>query len=80
VPARLSRDAGRYLCNYLCWRATEAVRANHGPRLAAFIHVPLIRHGSIPSRRIRIRKHITMADLTRAGREILRVIASAARR
>ncbi len=24
VPARLSRDAGRYLCNYLCWRAAEA--------------------------------------------------------
>ena len=24
VPAALSRDAGRYLCNYLCWRAAEA--------------------------------------------------------
>ena len=40
VPARLSRDAGRYLCNYLCWRATEAVVEGNGPHLAAFVHVP----------------------------------------
>jgi pyroglutamyl-peptidase len=36
--AVLSRDAGSYLCNYLCWRATEATR--QGPRFAAFVHVP----------------------------------------
>jgi pyroglutamyl-peptidase len=80
VPARLSRDAGRYLCNYLCWRATEAVRAKRGPRLAAFVHVPLVRHNPVPSRRIGKRKHVTIADLTRAGREILRIIAAAAQR
>lgn len=45
VPAMLSRDAGSYLCNYLCWRAAEAVAAKNGPRQAAFIHVPLIRRG-----------------------------------
>jgi pyroglutamyl-peptidase len=39
VPVRLSRDAGRYLCNYLCWRASES----GGPRLAAFVHVPLVK-------------------------------------
>lgn len=37
APAKLSRDAGRYLCNYLCWRATET----GAPKLAAFVHVPL---------------------------------------
>lgn len=42
IDARLSRDAGRYLCNYLCWRAIEATQAPAGPRLAAFVHVPLI--------------------------------------
>jgi len=26
VPIALSRDAGRYLCNYLCWRASESAR------------------------------------------------------
>lgn len=42
VWASSSRDAGRYLCNYLSWRAIEAVEAADGPRLAAFIHVPLV--------------------------------------
>jgi pyroglutamyl-peptidase len=42
VPVVLSHDAGRYLCNYLCWRATEAVAAGSGPRLAAFVHVPQV--------------------------------------
>ncbi len=39
-PATLSRDAGRYLCNYISWRAAELVEAPGGPRLAIFIHVP----------------------------------------
>lgn len=43
VKAALSRDAGRYLCNYLCWRATEAATRPNGPKVAAFIHVPKVR-------------------------------------
>src|SRR3974390_2529112 len=39
LPAALSRDAGQYLCNYLCWRAAEAARAG-APRITCFIHVP----------------------------------------
>jgi len=39
TPVALSRDAGRYLCNYLCWRASEAATEN-GFRLATFVHVP----------------------------------------
>ncbi len=31
VDARASRDAGSYLCNYLSWRAIEAVGAGHDP-------------------------------------------------
>jgi pyroglutamyl-peptidase len=42
VDARASLSAGYYLCNYLSWRAIEAQRADGGPRLAAFIHVPLV--------------------------------------
>lgn len=38
--ATLSRDAGRYLCNYIAWRAAELAEAPRGPRLAIFIHVP----------------------------------------
>src|SRR5579862_2469176 len=42
IDARLSRDAGAYLCNYLSWRAIEATQQPGGPVLASFIHVPLV--------------------------------------
>lgn len=42
VDARMSHDAGTYLCNYLSWRAIEATGLPEGPRLAAFVHVPLV--------------------------------------
>jgi pyroglutamyl-peptidase len=70
VRARLSRDAGQYLCNYLCWRATEAAAAKGGPRLAAFVHVPLVGHNSL----------LTAHDLLRAGTRVLAALAAAIRR
>ena len=39
APARLSRDAGRYVCETVYWRALRAPRR---PRLVAFLHVPPI--------------------------------------
>jgi pyroglutamyl-peptidase len=51
IDARASRDAGRYLCNYLCWRALEAVHDGGIPRLAAFVHVPSVPHGRATQRR-----------------------------
>jgi pyroglutamyl-peptidase len=67
IDARASRDAGNYLCNYLSWRAIEAVRAGHGPRLAAFIHVPLLaRHGWSPRRQT-----MTLGQLVDAGEAML---------
>ncbi|MBS0536947.1 MAG: pyroglutamyl-peptidase I [Proteobacteria bacterium] len=45
MPAVLSRDAGRYLCNYLCWRSAES-----GVRLAAFIHVPKVARFARPKK------------------------------
>ena len=70
VDARASRDAGNYLCNYLSWRAIEAVRAGHGPRLAAFIHVPLpARDGS--SQRRRMTPPLTLEQLVDAGEAVL---------
>jgi pyroglutamyl-peptidase len=68
VPVALSRDAGRYLCNYLCWRATEAAAQADGPRLAAFVHVPLVRRGA------------PLSDLTRAGSGLLVALLAATRR
>lgn len=66
VPAKLSRDAGRYLCNYLCWRASES----GGPKLAAFVHVPLAR----PERRV------TENKLARVGTRVLLALAAEIRR
>jgi pyroglutamyl-peptidase len=42
-PARLSRDAGRYLCNYAYWRALERARGNRP--LVQFVHIPPVRPG-----------------------------------
>ena len=38
LPARLSRDAGTYLCNYAYWRALQAARRDHP--LVQFVHIP----------------------------------------
>jgi pyroglutamyl-peptidase len=61
MPVIMSNDAGDYLCNYLCWRTAMATRRAAGPRLAAFIHVPL---GVNPS------------ELARAGHGLLKEIAT----
>lgn len=67
VPARLSHDAGRYLCNYVSWRAAEAA-GKSGPRIAAFIHVPLVRRDAPPASR---RAPFSRARLERAGKALL---------
>jgi pyroglutamyl-peptidase len=73
VPAVLSRDAGGYLCNYACWRAAEMT---DGPRLATFVHVPLVRGA-------RGRSHpgaaLGLDDLVRAGEAIMRTALAVVR-
>jgi pyroglutamyl-peptidase len=72
VPAALSRDAGRYLCNYLCWRAAEAVNKKNGPRMAVFVHVPkTARFAQRPGKN----RGLTLNDLTRVGRAVLAAVA-----
>jgi pyroglutamyl-peptidase len=77
VPVRLSRDAGAYLCNYLCWRALDAAGKPGGPRLAAFVHVPKL---SLTPRRPGAKRRIGMHELTRMGEVILTALIAAARR
>jgi pyroglutamyl-peptidase len=76
IDARASRDAGRYLCNYLSWRGIEATAAARGPRLAAFIHVPLIGRDGRGYRG----GTITAEHLVDAGEAILLELVAAARR
>jgi pyroglutamyl-peptidase len=51
VPVKLSRDAGRYLCNYIYWRALQ--QAPQGRPLVQFVHIPAVAKGPRPNRRIR---------------------------
>jgi pyroglutamyl-peptidase len=74
LSAALSRDAGDYLCNYLCWRASEAAEQNGGPRLVAFAHVPNVHRSGVRGRRglrLRQRPPAALADLVVAGEAIL---------
>jgi pyroglutamyl-peptidase len=70
VDARSSRDAGSYLCNYLSWRAIEATCNGNGPRLAAFVHVPLLARDAT-SRRKGAAHRVTLEDLVDAGEAML---------
>ena len=68
IDARISRDAGSYLCNYLSWRAIEAVNGNNGLHLAQFIHVPPLAHdGTAASGK----SSITLEALVDAGEAML---------
>lgn len=75
VPARTSRDAGRYLCNYVYWRALEASRS--GTPLTQFIHIPPVANRSHPRGR---RRRVSHAALVRAGEAILLALLAAHRR
>jgi pyroglutamyl-peptidase len=77
IDARPSRDAGAYLCNYLSWRAIERVNAG-GPRLAAFIHIPLLARDGAARRKGFSR--ITLEDLVDAGEAMLMEVVTLARK
>ncbi len=68
LPARLSRNAGDYLCNYTLWHATLATAAPDGLELSAFIHVP------------KLSLRITPDTLLAAGEAIIDTMIAALRR
>jgi pyroglutamyl-peptidase len=72
--SRLSRDAGRYLCNYVYWRALEASRS--GTPLAQFIHIPSV---PIVKRRPGRKPRMSHAALARTGEAILLALLAAHR-
>jgi pyroglutamyl-peptidase len=77
LPARLSRDAGTYLCNYGYWRALEQQSRATGPRLVVFIHIPNMRR----HRRTSARSKPPIRDqLLWAAQNILIAAAAAVRR
>jgi pyroglutamyl-peptidase len=75
VRARLSRDAGRYLCNYIYWRGLEASRS--GTPLVQFIHIPPVaRTPRLPAKK----RRVSQAALLGAGEAILLALLAAQRR
>lgn len=72
VSVKSSLSAGYYLCNYLSWRAIEATGAPHGPRLAAFIHVPLVPRGTVSTR---ASGRVTFEEMVDAGEAVLMEMA-----
>ena len=73
VPARLSRDAGTYLCNYVYWRALEAAAVPGGPHRVVFIHVPRVGQKFRARARVR-RREFTLDQLFRAGDAVLAAV------
>ncbi|HYW65016.1 MAG TPA: pyroglutamyl-peptidase I [Bradyrhizobium sp.] len=79
IDARPSRDAGSYLCNYVSWRAIEAVQRADGLRLAAFVHVPLIARSAMSARK-GASQRITLEEMVDAGEAMLLEMIKLARR
>jgi pyroglutamyl-peptidase len=76
-PTRLSRDAGRYLCNYSYWRGLEASRNKDA--LVQFVHIPRVRFSS---RRVRRpgRRPASFSHLVGAAEMLLIGLVAARRR
>jgi pyroglutamyl-peptidase len=75
-PARLSRDAGSYLCNYAYWRALAQVRNGH--TLVQFVHIPRI--GLTPRRRKTFKRRLpAFVQLVTAGENLLIALIAARR-
>ncbi len=76
VPARLSRDAGRYVCNASLFACLDKTRRKRRP-LVTFIHIPWPRTRNA---RPRNDKQPSAAALFRAGEAILRALVAETRR
>jgi pyroglutamyl-peptidase len=73
----LSRDAGRYLCNYAYWRALE--RAPRGRPLVQFVHIPRVRFNPRP-RPLKGRDQASFRRLVAAAEMLLIALIAARRR
>src|SRR5215472_16998455 len=76
LPARLSRDAGAYLCNYAYWRALQGAR--NGRPLVQFVHIPWVR--STSRRAKSLRSVLAFSRVVAAGENLLIVLVAASRR
>jgi pyroglutamyl-peptidase len=77
--AKLSADAGRYICNAAFFHALDAARRMNMPKFVAFVHIPWPR-GRRPHRHLTRKSRPPSNEiLTHAGEEILLALIAAAR-
>jgi pyroglutamyl-peptidase len=79
VPVRLSRDAGRYICNAGLFACLDMARRRERPRCIALVHIPHPRL-RFPVRSRRRKPSPTQRALERAGEAILVALLTEARR
>jgi pyroglutamyl-peptidase len=76
AQARLSRDAGNYLCNYLYWRTLE--QAGGTRPLVQFVHIPPV--SAKPRLQRRANRPPTLAQLLKSAEALLIALIAASRR
>jgi pyroglutamyl-peptidase len=75
IPARLSRDAGRYVCNYAYWRALALAEYRGGP-LVQFVHIPRIEFDAARKRKRKHNQPSFGALLTAAENLLIALVAA----
>lgn len=78
VPVRLSRDAGRYLCNYIYWRALQQTPRSRP--LVQFVHIPAVVSGRRLRRHGQTRRPPSLAQLLSVAERLLVELAAASKR
>jgi len=76
LPARLSRDAGAYLCNYAYWRALQHASSRHS--LVQFVHIPWV--NAAPQRGTFKRRLPPLSRLVTVAESLLIALLAASRR
>jgi pyroglutamyl-peptidase len=79
MKAKLSVDAGRYICNAAFFLALDAARRADTPNLVAFVHIPWPRSRRPRKPQTQKRRPPSVPALNRAGEEILLALIAAAR-
>ena len=79
MKAKLSVDAGRYICNAAFFLALDAARRADTPNMVAFVHIPWPRSRRPRKPRAQKRQLPSVSALNRAGEEILLALIAAAR-